>query len=390
MPRVNCVTCRRWRQAIAFRIGTTSDRILDRGARARGRRLALLHDHPIPDSAGIATAIKRGGHFLHHQQRSDGSLRGFCLYPGASVAWVTAHVAFVLEGVPELHQVCRGAALYLHGIGPSDGGWGFNRRVAKDTDSTAQALMVLQTANLAVPEFLLKAVLDNESPSGGFPTYAPSGMGGTAAHGWQVAHPEVSAIVVECLRRHGGHEDAIARTCRWLESTTREGVIPNYWWNGEYYSLWIQARTGLLPVSARTRVERALGAAGEIPQLPMLLVAALAANMRSGGVVAAIRRLLALQLSDGSWPCARCLRVTDPACRDPVGTHHGPDYADHRRVLSTAHALAALSAVLSGQLQLEKEFPPLDCSRAGTPPILTDADPPVGSASNHDLTTKGT
>jgi hypothetical protein len=50
-------------------------------------------------------------------------------------------------------------------------------------------------------------------------------------------------------------------------------------------------------------------------------------------------------LGDGSWPCAPCLRVTDP--HEHVTHPHlrGTCYADGRRIFSTAHAVAALASV---------------------------------------------
>lgn len=314
--------------------------------RMRHPQRGLLHDVADIADGRLDRAMAAGAEFLSHRQHGDGSFRGFLLYPGASSAWLTAHVAFVLEHVPEVEGMCRRAAAWLQSIGAEDGGWGYNRRVAVDSDSGSQALMVLGRFSLPCEEFLVRNLADMQLECGGFPTYPPDrGSQPPGATGWRSAHPEVSAMVAEALRRRGGFEEQVDRCRRWLESVAAGGVLTSYWWEGDGYAIWVQSRTATLSASAPGALQDALDRCAGSPQVAMVLSAAIDSGMAGESVEAAIRRLLREQLSDGSWPCAPCLRVTDPRHTVSNGRLTGRVAADHRRVFSTAHAIAALERV---------------------------------------------
>ena len=162
---------RRLRREVRLRGGAVVDRVAEAVFRIRCRPRGLLHERADVTASRLDAAIARGGRFLLRQQRADGSLRGFLLYPGASTTWLTAHVAFVLADVPELEPLCRRAARFLQCVGPDDGGWGYNRRVAVDCDSSAQALLVLLAFSLPFEPFLIRNLAAAQLPAGGFPTY---------------------------------------------------------------------------------------------------------------------------------------------------------------------------------------------------------------------------
>ncbi|MBK6660961.1 MAG: hypothetical protein IPG43_23770 [Proteobacteria bacterium] len=198
------LSARRLRRSLALLAGALGDRVSEAVFVLRHPPRALLHADATPSAARIDEAIAAAVGFLEAQQRRDGSLRGFCLYPGASSDWLTAHVCFVVEAVPALDGFARRAAAYLAAHGADDGGWGYNRRVAVDCDSTAQALMVTQRFDLSLPSFIGESLAAAQSDDGGYPTYVPQGAA-NPAHGWQAPHAEVSAMVLVWLLRDGRH-----------------------------------------------------------------------------------------------------------------------------------------------------------------------------------------
>lgn len=309
--------------------------------RTRQPQRGLLHVDVHLTAGRLEIAIAEATRFLERSQDKQGVLRGFLLFPGAATTWLTAHVAFVLEDVPRAHVLCARAAAHLHSIGATDGGWGFNRRVAPDCDSSAQALMVVARFGLRSEPFLLNNLATAQAECGGFPTYAAVGP----ATGWQSPHPEVSALVAEALRRAGGFDDRVDRCSRWLNDCTSDGVLPSYWWSDHSYALWVQACTRQLGPAASGAVYMALERHGSSPQLAMALNASAQLGIPEGTLIRAAGQLVSQQFSDGSWRCSPCLRVTSPAAFDTGPAAHGPTVADRRRVFSTAHAIAALHRV---------------------------------------------
>jgi hypothetical protein len=299
---------------------------------------------PPYGARSLDDAITRGADFIRRSQCADGSFRAFWLPPGASTAWITAHAAFVLEGVPELTDVCREAALYLDKCAARRAGWGWNDLVRSDLDSTAQALMVLRRFGIPAPLLAVFTLLATQSPEGGFPTYPPSGPGRTPASGWERPHPDVTLLVVELLRRMEAQAEHRARALAWLETQEPRGAVPSYWSPGPAYGLWAQARAQLATDRTRATAAALLDRRPAPPFLPMLIVAA-ADAMGPGSKATAAGFLLAQQRRDGSWGCAPCLRLTD--WREPTARYgaRGRVYRDRRRLFSTIHAVAALSHV---------------------------------------------
>ena len=312
-------------------------------ARPQGRRLA--HADPSPGPATLRHALDLGVSFLRRRQSRNGVWKGFRLPPGPATTWLTAHVAWVCEDVPGLGDARRLAALHLERIGPDDGGWGYNRRVGVDSDSTAQALLVLRRFGSAVPDFLLETLLRAQLPDGGFATYAP---GAGRISGWHAAHPDVTIVAVEALRRYGLRE-AEERALGWLAGDGLRPSFASYWWPGNAYGLWACAKVRLHVPGMTRAVAAAVAGAPPAPQGAQLLAAALALGLDREDeqiVEAAAARLVGTQLADGSWPCSPCLRVTDPRETETLPELRGRVYADERRVFSTAHAVAALQAML--------------------------------------------
>jgi hypothetical protein len=341
MSRDLAITSRHVSRSIGIQAGSALDRLDELFFHLRFRPNGLAHEETTVSAKMLDKAIGLSTRYLNDRQQDNGRLSGFLLYPGASTTWISAHIAFVVEDIPQLKPLCRRAANYLAVVGPEDGGWGFNRRVAPDCDSMAQALMVLKRFDLPIRRFLIQNLVDNQMTGGGFPTYPPPPPG-KPQNGWQVAHPEVSAIVIEALRRIGGYEDIVQRGQQWVQSRCERGVLHSYWWRGNQYGLWVQARTGLLSADSSEAVKAALRQPTGVPMLPFVLTAAAELSLVEEEIETAVRRLLLEQHADGSWDCQPCLRVTSKQWLRATPDAPGLVVADRRRVFSTAHALAAL------------------------------------------------
>jgi hypothetical protein len=156
----------------------------------------------------------------------------------------------------------------------------------------------------------------------------------------------VTIIVIETLRRYG-HAELAQAALNWLDTPGAEPTFASYWWLGPQYGLWARARTGLHSPRLAQAVATAFADARSTPQIAQTLAASLALNVARRPLEAeATLQLLGTQLSDGSWPCSPCLRATEPSETETRPTMRGQCYADQRRIFSTAHAVAAIHAVL--------------------------------------------
>ena len=315
------------------------DSVDDARAVRQLRARHLLQPDAQATTAAIKLAVDSGAEFLSRSQQRDGSLRDFLLPPGTSDTWITAHALFVLEEVPHLHDLRRRAVDYLERVGRRDGLWGYNRRVAPDVDSTTQALLALHRDGRRLDPTWVGFVLAQQRPSGGFATYAATGSNRQPANGWQNEHPDVTLLVVELLRRL---DLDVTRALAYLETCSDDALLPPYWWNTSAYSAWAATRAGFRSeVTERAAMKALTEPTTAMPAAAMLLSAAGAAEQN---VAPTVTRILRQQLDDGSWSCDPCLRVTAPSVLTPSERAPGPVFAGSRRVISTAHAVAALAA----------------------------------------------
>jgi hypothetical protein len=290
--------------------------------------------------------VRRGLRFLGQHQRKDGSFRGFLLFPGASSEWITAHVAFVLEDVPEATDICERAARYLQAAVSDQLGCGYNARVGEDNDSTAQALLVIHRFGFAVEGPALRALVESRFPDGGFPTYRPTVKNlAMAPNGWYYPHGDVTAIVITLLERLGAYRAAANSARQWLSEQLVEGLLPAYWWTGWHYGLWAQSLIGLIDERS---LSMALDLASECSPHPFTGIALNSVlrhsneSTTSAKIATSAHYLCSTQWGDGSWSCDPVLRVTSRRVVSAGPDIPGRTYRDRRRVFSTAHNVAAL------------------------------------------------
>jgi hypothetical protein len=286
----------------------------------------------------VSDAVALGEEFLVASQDDAGFVRAFQLTPGTSTVWMTAHVALVTEDIPSMERFRRRAAEYLIRAGRDDGGFGYNRRVGRDIDSTCQALMVIESVGMEAAGYLHDWVRASQRPDGSFSTYVTDDP--ALASGWHAPHPDVTQMVAWYFIRRGD-EDAYAACAGWLEEVGEPGERPSYWWPGIGYGLWLTGRVGRETVPSMQVVEE-LERSHALPHQAWALGAGVD-SLEATAVEASVRRLLAQQLADGSWVCAPCLRVTSRSVNAASSSAPGRVYSDPYRVLSTAHAIAALN-----------------------------------------------
>jgi hypothetical protein len=326
-----------------FAVGAI-ERIDELRFRARHPSGGLVLQGTSQDPELLFDSIQAGVTFLSRTQRTDGSWRGFMLSPGASNEWITAHVAFLLEDVPRTRELRDSAARRLLGPVRRRAGWGYNHRVRIDSDSTAQAIIVLAQSGYEVHDASVAPLLAARRESGGFATYKPRMLNGRPRSWWEMAHADVTLLAAEALRRIGRYERERREALAWLTSQSRDGVLPAYWWPSPAYSLWAQARTGFAPAATADAAEQLLDREPDPVFLAMLITAALADDQWSASIAVAVDRLIEARQCDGSWLCAPCLRTTSSS--HPGGLDApGRISADPYRAFSTAHAVAALSRV---------------------------------------------
>jgi hypothetical protein len=242
----------------------------------------------------------------------------------------------------------KAAARYLVSGENRDGTWGYNRFVAGDVDSTAQALMVLLSNNLKVKRTTLCWIATQQLPAGGFPTYPLTLI--SPANGWAQAHSEVTLNVLELFKRVGVFTRRRHRGLEWLGAMFRKEGLDSYWWPHPGYMLWTLEKTNskfLREMEMEMESPARLLRRGrvETPESALILSAmAEKCLVLLPNLVQASTSLMDLQRLDGSWDCAPCLRVTQQSSLFPASAR-GTLYPGANRLFSTAHAVGALAAV---------------------------------------------
>ena len=347
----------------------------------------------------IASAVERAHKFLVESRNSEGFWSDFLTLAGESTFWVSGYVGYAVLGYGEKHEngdwIDRvGSRLLSHQNG--DGGWGYGYGVPSDADSTSWCLLFLSKLGLSCEESFEKALsflLRHQSGvDGGFRTYAvPKDVGrymgldeGVSFEGWSSSQMCVTATAAQALIRIGstrGVEEALGfiRT-----GQAADGYWNPYWWSGKLYATvncmkalvakkndadfgqithaqkWIagaQLGDGSWSDSSGQTAGWAFSTALAVRGL-LLLPDSLISDRTKGGV----RWLLNRQLHDGSWASNHILRIPYSWMKDPWnqntwnrdGRAINAAIKDHRRVFTTATALASLleseSRILEGKV----------------------------------------
>lgn len=329
----------------------------------------------------LGTSRERAVDFLLGSRGASGWWRDFETLAGASDEWVTGYVGAALAGEP----VARAQTAAANGWRLLctrrrwSGGWGFNRRVPVDADSTVWAVRL--AAGLGETgrrtQRALAVIEKHIRESGGVATYRSSGpirvftrlAGSTSFDGWCAEHVCVTAAA------DLNDLEARPRVLRFVrEAQSADGLWRAYWWSDPEYATMLAAqmlgKTGLSAdreavLRAAATAERRIDQFGAVPT-PLrpsgspfatacaATVIAIAGDAHVGhGLERAARWLVAAQSADGGWPSSAALRIPPPGVRDPdayepwtVGGRGGGSIVlDQERVYTTATVLWALRTV---------------------------------------------
>jgi sporulenol synthase len=301
-------------------------------------------------SSGISAACGRAAHFLLQLQSTDGAWRDFDLVPGQSDAWVTAYVGSRLMPLaqeptaPDVALAVQAALRFLQNVRHPRGGWGYNRRCEPDADSTAQVLLLFRQADHEISSPDYAALARFQLSDGAFATYTTS----TPDHGWGRGHTDVTAVALRALSDLLPADHTVIRRAyaSLSQDLSRPDPWASYWWPSRLYL----AREVLVLQQAQPRAFPHLPPIPEIGrnanpfEQALALQVALLQGAACSLVSEMVRRLVSLQQNDGGWKSAPILRVTDPRSKslDDELCRNSPVARDHRRLFTTATALAAL------------------------------------------------
>lgn len=301
--------------------------------------------------AAVKQAIASGLHYILAHQAKEGTWTDWQLPPGESSVWTTAFVGHKLSFLAaDLTRVAaaarRAAAVWLRENEFAGGGWGYNKIVGTDADSTAYSILFLASEHDTVSEESYRCLSSFQGSDGGFSTYH------SLNNSWGVSHPEVSAIaVLALLTKYSIKDVMIDRGIRYVqEQQTLSGLWNSFWWHSPLYAT--EASLSLVH-----RTEWNLDTAGASKSLASIIpsncfesalmisiLGWMAPTVEFASAHRFIDRLLEEQQSDGSWKSEPILRVTRRDCYEPWRlADAGTLYSDPNRLFTSSTVLGAMS-----------------------------------------------
>jgi hypothetical protein len=318
----------------------------------------------------VPSALARAATFLLVNQDAAGTWQDFSLPPGRSDAWTTAYVGYALLYASTCVEV-KGAALKSAAAAlvreRRPEGWGYNKNVACDADSTSWVLRFLAWVDGPLRDGSASLLIPFVTEGGGVRTFESKDRLGS----WAADNDEVTAVAGLSLCENGEVRLALRLRERLLQSWTKEGWQP-FWWRSRAYvraqaveflrlSGGIPARIAHVEM-ARISDESSIPTDFEESQMLMFAV-----QMRLlDEAERRVAQLLKVQCEDGGWHMSVDLRV--PQQKAPLLAEL---YGDDRRLFTTASALRAVSMwylstgkaagplVPAGHGQLAKRYEPM-------------------------------
>lgn len=309
-----------------------------------------------PPEAFLAAATDKAVGFLVGAVGQDDLWRDFSM-PGASDEWVTAFVGWALTAVADerARSVAQRSLEALLLRQRADGGWGYNRLCASDSDSTAWALKFLDASNFAGPatQTARAFLLSHCQPDGGFSTYSAGAQlrfddkpWNGPSEGWRSSHLCVAANAAGALpgmltRLLGAGQDP-------------DGSWRAYWWRTDVFATALAVDALAVGESGAEACRRALDwAHRQAPLAGSAFDRAWLARMLTrgnGSDLDAARRILTglayEQGADGGWAAGAELLLPHPSRLD---RDEGLiPYLDVRRLFTTASVVAAATSFRQG------------------------------------------
>ena len=289
----------------------------------------------------IRVAIGNGLAYLEEHQRKNGAWfefvgRGRC---GKATTWPTAWVAYFLASVGQGSGLVARACTYLKGA-ERRGGWGFNRLVPCDLDSTAWAVLALSSQDgalsktdrdrLAVKIFRYQDHSQFHLYRGGVTCRAMCLMSGNLSYrGWRSPQLEVTAVALSALAALGLGPEDLGDVWKDPNSGASLNRTRSYWWTEDYYLLavlWLAAARCPVPKDVMAPVEQRLLGETIPDQLSAQSLALLvfASHQNAHPFLARsslVDELLTRQQVDGSWRSGAASRSGATAVPSSVPRH---------------------------------------------------------------------
>jgi squalene cyclase len=295
-------------------------------------------------------AIAAGLDYILTLQSADGSWTDWDLPPGSSPSWTTGYIGYKLRYLPQHlklkaapHLIAGSQWLLLNQF--TDGGWGYNRAVGTDADTTSFAILFLASSGQQVPVAAYTILAHYQSPDGGFSTYLPEGE----SNSWAVSHPDVTPLaLLALLTQPTPDRHALDHGLEYvLRQKNPDGLWNSFWWDSFLYGTeaslsFLRAHgTAIAAPSGLSLVQPANAFEGALLISSMLYI-------DPSGFRKTIRdladKLKTEQQPDGSWKTAPILRITRRDCFEPWASGNpGPLFADPHRLFTTSTVLHALS-----------------------------------------------
>lgn len=288
----------------------------------------------------VPSALSRATRFLLANQDAAGTWQDFSLPPGRSDAWATAYVGYALLYASTCVEV-EGAALKSAAAAlvreRRPEGWGYNKNVACDADSTSWVLRFLAWVDGPLRDESASLLMPFVTEGGGVRTFDSMDLGS-----WAADNDEVTAVAGLSLCENGEISLAMQFRKRLLHSWTKEGWRP-FWWRCPAYvraqvAEFLLLSGGIPARIAQVEMARKLDESTittDFEEAQMLLFAA---QMRLlDEAERRVAQLLEVQCEDGGWHMSVDLRV--PQQKAPLLAQL---YGDDRRLFTTASALRAI------------------------------------------------
>jgi hypothetical protein len=294
-------------------------------------------------------SLNRAVLYLAKAQHAAGSWTDFWLPVGTSDAWVTAYTGLALQEAsvcPLVGNRARAehsatvAADWLLEKGFAGRGWGYNRAVPRDADSTAHAVSLLARLKRRVPDEAIAFLYEHYTSGAGFSTYSFQDI----SHRWTRPCNDVTAASLRALYDSGSIGiDGLRKA--WLDTLggaqDQDGLWQGYWWLTPNYTTGLAME--LWNIAGRPPLKMALN--GQLSDSCAFDIAwAIICRIQMGdpeNVHELVERLSRMQNEDGGWPAAPILKVP-PSYDDPGIKKQDIIALDARRIFTTASALRAL------------------------------------------------
>ncbi len=288
-------------------------------------------------------------------QSADGSWTDWELPPGNSSIWTTAYIGYKLRLVPtdlktRTASARRVASEHLLEEVFQDFGWGYNKAVGSDADSTALAVLFLASEGRQAPEPAYSRLRQFQSSDGGFSTYPFQGN----PNSWVVSHPDVTPVaLLALLTKYSANASFVCRGIDYIvRQRTAEGLWNSFWWDSFLYgteaslALLTAAKVQMdMTTTRRVLLEVRPSKAFEVGLLIMSLLH-IGSAPTGNPLQEHVDQLIQLQEPCGSWRSEPILRVTRRDCFEPWNCEDpGPLFADPGKLFTSAAVIEAMSSI---------------------------------------------